>query len=111
MDGPTARSLFNLLAATEPVGNNQRVCRRLSYSRQQYELAHLHRHIIMVPFEAEAFGHAATARVEYIDIGAHVSHDRFFVIHCGNRLVMTVTVHDHALCETLRCELGNTPSE
>src|SRR5207244_695852 len=87
VDGPAACSLFNLLTATEPVGNNQRVWRCLSYSRQQDELAHLHRHRIVVPFEAETACHAATARVEYIDIGAHVAHDRCFVVHRGNRLV------------------------
>src|SRR5437870_10944264 len=111
VDGTTVCPLFNLLATTEPVGDNQRVRRCFSYSRQEHELAHLHRHIIVVPFEAETSCHAATARVEYIDMGAHVSHDPFFLVHRGNRLVMTVTVHHHALCDTRRFELGHELSE
>ena len=79
--------------------------------QQEHELANLHRHVVMVPFEAEAAGHSATTGVENTHIGAHVPHQRFFVLDRGDRFMMTVPVQQHALRDMPRLVTGYDLSE
>jgi len=111
MDGLAAGCLFDLFAATEPVSDDQRVVGGFSHRRQQHELSHLHRDIVVIVFEPEASGHSATSRIDDVQVVGHIPHERFFIVDRGNRLVMTMAMQHHRLREPRRLVPGHELSE
>src|SRR3712207_6537931 len=60
-------AITNLMAAARAVRNDQRICRRIANARQQRELTHCDRHIVVPCFVPEASRHAAAARHDGLD--------------------------------------------
>ena len=57
-----SREVGDLVPAARAVGDDERVRRRGAHRRQQRELRHSHRHVVVRGIVAEAAGHAAAAR-------------------------------------------------
>ena len=63
------RAIPNLVAAAGAVGDDDGVWVG-AHGRQQREFGHLHRHLKMAGLVAKAAGHAATARLDQLRLGA-----------------------------------------
>ncbi len=62
-----AREIGDLVPAARAVGDDQRVRRRGAHGRQERQLRHPHRHVVVRGVVAEASRHAATARFDQLD--------------------------------------------
>ena len=69
------RSLGDLLAATEAVGDDQPVGRRPADGGKEFEFADGDRQVVLVGLEAEGAGHAAAARGGALEVDAQAVQD------------------------------------
>jgi len=100
VERPAARSLGDLLAATEAVGHDPYVLRRLAHGRQQHLFADFHRHVVVLPgFEAERAGHAAAARIDHLDVKAEIAEDFLRIAQLEDRLLVAMPVDDRLAVE------------
>src|SRR5271165_709774 len=104
MQGVPGRSLSDLLAATEAVGDDQPVGGSLADRGQKLKLPNSHRNVIFIVLETEGSGHAAAARRGALKIYAQPPQHRFFRGHLHQRLVMAMAVEDSF---TLKPPQGN----
>ncbi len=65
--GAAAREIGNLVPAARPVGDDERVRRRRAHGRQQRQLGHPDRHVVVRGVVAEAARHPAAARLDQLD--------------------------------------------
>src|ERR1700678_3362344 len=99
MQAMTVGFLGNLLAATEAVGDDQPVSRRLPHCRKKFELADGPRDFVLVLLEAERASHAAASRSRRRELDAHALQDGFFGGHLHDGLVMAMAVDQSAALE------------
>src|SRR4030095_12091361 len=71
MDRRSARRLDDLLAAAEPVGDDEGILRRTAHRWKQDPLANGLRNKELVSAEAKRTSHPATAGVDRLQISAH----------------------------------------
>src|SRR5436190_16440671 len=64
MERAAARRVGDLLAAAEPVRHDQRIALSPAHSREERSLTDLHRHLVVLPLEAEGTRHATAAGVQ-----------------------------------------------
>ncbi len=79
----------NLFTATETVGDDEGIWRGGADRGQEHQLSNLHRHVVVIRFEAEASGHPATAGIERLEVGSGRTQHGLLVIQLRDRLVMT----------------------
>jgi hypothetical protein len=60
-------SIRNLMTATRPIGNNQRVWGRITHGRQKIQFSHCARGTRMFLFIAKCTGHATTRTCDRFD--------------------------------------------
>src|SRR5262245_10738455 len=65
-----AGSILDRVSATRAVGDDQFIPGRLAHSRQQRELGHLHRNVVMRGLVAEGSHHSAAARLDRFHLQA-----------------------------------------
>src|SRR5262245_55805578 len=97
-----SRQLLDLLEATETVGDDQRVRRGLANRRQQNALADLHGYLVLLSFKTKRASHAATARVDDLEIQAQPLEQLLLGIEFQDRLVMAMPVHQGLTLELRR---------
>ena len=92
------RTVTNLVAAAGAVGHHNRIG-LLAHGRQQAELGHLHRHLVVAGLIAKAASHAAAARLDQLRLGAgnqleqdHDGTDR------AKRLLVAMAVQQDGFC-------------
>src|SRR5688572_16025821 len=87
---PPAGRLANLLPATEAVGDDERVGRRLAHGGQEHALADVDGYLVVLLVEAKCASHPAAAAIENSSVqmsGADSGRGR---LAPGERLLMTV---------------------
>src|ERR1700722_6506542 len=95
MNRAATRRLADLLAATEPVGNDQRGRPSLAHGWKQNAFAYCLRHSVLIALEAERSGHPAATRVGRLQIGAHGGEQRAFIVGFHDRALMAVPVQKY----------------
>ena len=75
VEGVTWRGLGDLLAATEAVGDDQPVGRRLADGGEEFEFADGNGEVVFVGLEAERARHAATAGGGALEVDAETVQD------------------------------------
>src|SRR5258708_6382218 len=68
MQSAPLRTLGDLLAATEAVGDDEPVSRGSANGGKKFELADCHGDVVLFALEAEGSGHAATSRGRALEI-------------------------------------------
>src|SRR5690606_26627961 len=96
------RGLADLLAATEPVRDDDRVLAGLADRWQQHALAGADRDLVLLRLEAERAGHAAAAGVEDLEVQADPRQELLLGVEVHDRLVMAMAVDDGACAEPRR---------
>ena len=94
--GPAPRALLHLLAAAEPVGDDNRIGRSRTHRRKKYQLSHLSRHVVVLRLEPEAAGHPAAPGVERRHVGVHSFEQLLFGDDSAERLLVAVSVKQDA---------------
>ena len=84
--------LKDLLAAAEPVRNDERVRRRLAHGGQKYPFAGGLCNRVFFAFESKGSRHSAAPRVEGLYFCSHFAKQRFGVRHFHKRFLMAVPV-------------------
>ena len=102
--GSAVGALFDLLAATEPVGHDHRVRVEAANGGEQDAFTDSHRDARSARVETERTGHPAAAGVEDLVIDTHPLHDRDLGVHPDHRVVVTVGVHD---CSAASAAVGS----
>src|SRR5262249_50846483 len=92
VEGVASGALGDLLAATESVGNDEPVWRRLANGWEEFEFSDGLRDWVMLFVEAERSSHAAASRRWTREVDAKTSKERFFRGHLHERLVMAMPV-------------------
>jgi hypothetical protein len=88
-------AIRNLMTATRPVGNDQRVRGRPTHRRQKIQFSHRARGNRMFFFISKRTGHAATRTRDRLDLKVRDQAQRFQDRFKGaERLLMAMTVHE-----------------
>ncbi len=106
VDCRTSGSLGDLLAATEPVGDNQ--CVRLGQpdSRQQHSFTYRLGHGKFILLETEGSGHSTASGVERFQMGSHLPQKRFLMIHFHKCFVVAMAMKEHFLRKLRKSKSG-----
>src|SRR5213593_2967826 len=89
-----AGRLLDLLAATESVGDDQRIAFCLAHARKQHALADTHRDVVMFRLKAERAGHAAASGIEMFEVEPDFLQREFFRLELHDRFVMAMALHN-----------------
>ena len=92
----------NLFAATEAVGNDERIRVSVADCGKKNAFPDRLRKGVFIFLKAEGTGHAATAGVRGDQVGTHFAEERFFVIHLHDCFVMAMAVEQHFSSEARR---------
>src|SRR5882672_2133398 len=98
------RTLGNLFAATEAVGDDQPVGRSLADGWHQFEFADGDGDVVFIGFEAEGASHAATAGGGTLEVDAEAAEDGLFGGHLHEGFVMAVAVEERFALEVRQWE-------
>src|SRR5579871_2003866 len=85
-------SLRDLLAATEPVGDDQPVVGRAADGGEKFQLSDGSGDVVLVALEAEGASHAAASGSGRLEVDADAGKERLLVGHLHDRLVMAMSV-------------------
>jgi hypothetical protein len=98
VNGSASCGLEDLFAATEPIGDDQRVRLCSSHGGKKHTFSYGLRCCELLFRKAEWASHAAASGVERLQGGPHFSQQRLFVFHFHERFVMAMTVkHDFSI--------------
>src|SRR5205814_6061746 len=92
MHAPASRRLLDLLAAGEPIRDEQGVVAHLPHRGKELVLADGHRDVVLVALEAERSRHPAAARVHYFRVDAEALEHLFLLRESEDRLVVAISV-------------------
>src|SRR5207253_5226558 len=84
--------LLGLLAATESVGDDQRVAFCFANARKQHALADPHRNVVMLRLKAERAGHTAASGIEMFEIEPDFLQRGFLRLELHDRFVMAMAL-------------------
>src|SRR3954471_14410149 len=96
VEAPTTYGLLDLLATGEAVDDEERVGWPLPDRREELVLRDLHRHVVLLPLEAERSGHPAAARINDVRLHAEPFQDFLLLLESKDRLVVAMSVDDGA---------------
>jgi hypothetical protein len=96
VQGAAGCELGDLFAATEAVGDDEAVGRRIAYGGQEFELSDGGGDFVFVVFEAEGAGHTAATGSRGLEVDAQAVQERFFGGHLHEGFVMAVAVKQGA---------------
>src|SRR3954465_8163390 len=102
---PTTYGLLDLLATGEAVDDEERVGWPLPDRREELVLRDLHRHVVLLPLQAERSGHPAAARINDVRLHAEPFQDFLLLLESKDRLVVAMSVDEGAGPERRRVEV------
>ena len=106
MERMTSSALGDLLAAAEPVGDDEPVVGRAADGGEKLEFADGRGDVVVLAVETERSGHAAASGSGRLELNAEATQQRFLGGHLHDRLVMAVAV-EHGFARKLReCRAG-----
>ena len=85
--------LRDLFAATEAVGDDDRVARRFAHGGKEDAFADAHRQLVFLFLESERAGHAAAAGVGMIDVESELLQHFFLVVEMEDGFVVAVRLN------------------
>src|SRR5438270_1840243 len=108
MERVAIRALGNLLAAAEPVGDDERLRGSLPNCGKQFQFANRDRHLVLLFFKPERTRHSAAPRSRRGKIYAHLPQDRLFIVHLHNGFVMAMSMNDGLRLQTRHLKIWGT---
>ncbi len=89
--------LKDLLAATEAIGDDQRIRLRLPHRRQEHSFSDRLRHRIFFFLKAKGPCHSTASGVDGLQVRTHLAQQRLFVGHLHDCFVMAMSMKEHLL--------------
>jgi len=100
------RTRLDLLAATEPIRNDQSILGRFTNFREEDTFSAFHRDVVVPVLEPKCARHSATTGIRHLVVQPKLSKHLLLGIHFHQRFVMAMSVDKSRGVEPRRSKIG-----